>query len=70
MAIDKAVDSTALDAILTDIANAIRSKAGPISEEITGEEVDGPIALEDLADTLSDKIVAADELPSAVGVVF
>ena len=64
MALDKVVDSAQLDNILTDIANAVRSKGGPISGQITG-----PIALEDLADTIRG-ITSADDLPSAEGVAF
>lgn len=64
MAIDKAVDSAALDATLTDIADAVRSKSGEISGEITG-----PIALEDLAGTIRG-IVSADDLPRAAGHSF
>lgn len=42
MAIDKAVDSTALDSALTDIANAIRAKTGG-TDPLTLEQMPGEI---------------------------
>lgn len=42
MAIDKAVDSTALDSALTDIANAIRTKTGG-TDPLTLEQMPGEI---------------------------
>lgn len=42
MAIDKAVDSTALDSALTDIADAIRTKTGG-TDPLTLEQMPGEI---------------------------